>query len=98
MKRIMYCLVLLTSINGTVFAQDLVFDLHPNNLSTRFLIDLGKGNKMQVELSFMNFPVNLPDMDSLLQLCIRDIEPLKDSLQDELTTKCIDYITENSGI
>ncbi len=104
MKRLIYCLVLTTSINGNLFAQatktpsgaDKTFELAPVHIGQRFLIDLGKGNKMQVELSIANGPENLPDMDSLLQAFIRDIVPLKDSLQDELATKRIDYVIDAS--
>ena len=101
MKKIVYCLVLLASIHGNLCAQnartpsgaDKTFELAPVNLNQRFLIDLGKGNKMQVDLSGATYIQNLPDMDSLLRVFIHDIEPLKDSLQDELTTKRIDYVT-----
>ena len=57
MKQFICCLVLLASITGTVLSQDQrsksdeVFDLPANYAQRRFMFDLGKGNRMQIELA-----------------------------------------------
>lgn len=98
------CFVMLTiSITGTVFAQDnttktdKAFDLLPNYPSRRFTIDLGKGNKMQIELVNMEDLNRFTNIDSLIRVFLTDIEPLKDSLGDELLSKRIDYVTDTVG-
>jgi hypothetical protein len=76
---------------------DKTFEMPAGNVQARLLIDLGNGNKMQLECNNYYLLDNMPDMDSILQLFIHDIEPLKDSLKDELSTKRIDYVIEPSG-
>src|SRR3990170_7512601 len=100
MKQLFFFLMLTTGITGTPFAQvnqnksDQVFDLNPNFASRKFIIDLGKGNKMQVELSDMDDLRRFENMDSIIRVFLKDIEPLKDSLGDELLARRIDYTTD----
>lgn len=105
MKRIILLMMLSMSIKGTLFAQenatlsgtDKKFDRSPDDFTRRFLIDLGKGNKLQIELKDMADLDRLKNMDSILRVFLQDIEPLKDSLSDELTSKRIDYVTDSTG-
>ena len=54
-------LMLAISITGTVIAQnepvlsnaDRIFEMPPNSVTRRFTVELGKGNKMQIELADM---------------------------------------------
>src|SRR5450432_1704035 len=103
MKKTICLLMLFTSIAGSLCAQsgnksDKTFEV-PENIvfNRRFRIDLGKGNKMQIEVSDISDLDRLTGLDSLLQTFLEDIAPLKDSLSDPLTAKRIDYITDAQG-
>ena len=97
-------LMLLSSITGTTFAQsnttitDKIFDLPPDLIQRRFSIDLGKGNKMQIELSNMDDLNRFKNMDSVIRVFLEDIEPFKDSLGDELFSRRVDYVTDSLGV
>lgn len=95
--------MLAISITGAGFAQnnttkaDETFDLSPGHASRRFVFDLGKGNKMQIELSDMDDLNRFTNMDSVIRTFLADIEPLKDSLGDELLSRRIDYTVDSVG-
>lgn len=105
MKRILLLLMLAGSIKGSLYAQentsisgaDKKFELSSDKFSRRFLIDLGKGNKLQIELKEMADLDRLKNMDSLLSAFLQDIGYLRDSLSDEITSKRIDYLIDSSG-
>src|SRR5688572_32936891 len=87
MKKTIYFLMLL-SINWPCFGQqdtrktntDKTFELPLNYPQRRFTIDLDNGNKLQIELVNMGDLNAFVNMDSVLRVFFRDIEPLKDSL------------------
>lgn len=101
----MILLVLITGTTGELFAQanqtnaEKTFELPANNIKRRFLINLDKGNKMQIELTDMDELQYLNNLDSLVRVFISDLEPLKDSLSlsDELLSRRIDYVIDSSG-
>lgn len=103
MIKMLCFLVLITSITGATFAQknttnsDKIFDLSPGYASRRFTIDLGKGNKMQIELSNMQDLNRFSNIDSVIRVFLTDMQPLQDSLGDELVSKRIDYTTDSMG-
>jgi len=105
MKKIISLLMLVTSITGTAIAQDetaitnadRIFNMPPGYLKRSFMVDLGKGNKMQIELSNIEDLDRFKSIDSLLQVFLQDMIPLKDSLSDELASKRIDYLTDEMG-
>ncbi|MCU7548558.1 hypothetical protein OCK74_05490 [Chitinophagaceae bacterium LB-8] len=103
MKKMICFLMLLASITGIAFAQnnttktDKTFELPPNHAHRRFFIDLDKGNKMQIEVSAMEDLKPFLKMDSVIRVFLKDLEPLKDSLGDELLSRLIDYIADSSG-
>lgn len=96
-------LMLFLSIKTTLCAQtkskaDKAFEVPENIIfNRRFYIDLGKGNKMQIELADIKDLYSVANIDSLLQIFLTDIAPLKDSLADPLTAKRIDYINDAAG-
>ena len=103
MTKTICVLMLLASITESLCAQstnksDKAFEV-PENIvfNRRFMIDLGKGNKMMMELSDISDLDRLANMDSLLTIFLLDIAPLKDSLEDPLTAKRIDYVTDGQG-
>jgi len=105
MKKIITLLVLITGITGEIYAQDKTssantdktFDPPPNSITRKFIIDLGKGNKMQLELGAFEDIGFIKNVDSLVKVFLHDMEPLKDSLSNELLSKRIDYVSEPSG-
>ena len=95
--------MLFTSITASLCAQsnsqaDKAFEV-PSNIifNRRFNVSLDNGNKMKIELSDIADLERLANIDSLLQIFLQDIVPLKDSLADPLTAKRIDYVTDAQG-
>jgi len=105
MKKIIAVLMLVTGILITAIAQeepvrtktDNTFEPPLNSITRRFTIDLGRGNKMQLELSAMENINHIKNIDSLVRVFLQDLEPLKDSLSNELLSKRIDYVTDSLG-
>jgi hypothetical protein len=102
MKKIMYVLALVTSAAGNLCAQERtkseeLFDIPDSWFHRKFVIDLGKGNKMQLEARDMGDLQRMSNVDSIIRSFLHDIAPLKDSLADELTAKRIDYIPDSTG-
>ncbi|MDQ2718594.1 MAG: hypothetical protein M3Z26_02350 [Bacteroidota bacterium] len=103
MKKTISLLMLFTSITAALCAQstnksDKAFEIPQNIIiNRRFYIDLDKGNKLQIELTDITDMEKVANIDSLLQVFIKDITPLKDSISDPLTSKRIDYVTDAQG-
>ena len=95
--------MLATSVTGDLRAQstnasDKTFKVPESIIITRrFYINLEKGNKMEIEVSDISDLNRMANIDSLLQIFLHDITPLKDSLADPLTSKRIDYVTDTQG-
>lgn len=103
MKKIIIALMLFVSITPDLCAQsnnntDKAFEV-PSDIiiNRRFYINLDKGNKFTIELTDITDLERITNIDSLLKIFIADITPLKDSLEDPLTTKRIDYLTDAKG-
>ena len=94
-------MMLLTSINSKLFAQtsntDKAFEPAANTITRIYFIDLDKGNKIKLELVDLDDLDAVGNLDSILRIFIQDIEPLKDSLANELSGKRIDYVMDPSG-
>jgi hypothetical protein len=105
MKKFISLLMLVTGINGKTIAQeeapltnaDRIFNIPPGYMKRSFTVDLGKGNKMQIELSDIDDLKQFNNIDSLLRIFLQDMIPLKDSLADEMAFKRIDYLTDELG-
>jgi len=102
MKYIVLIVVLLTSTKGTLFAQssktDETFNVPANfNFGKRFMVDLGKGNKMQVEVSDINDLPRIQDIDSILAIFIKDFAEIKDSITQDRSVTIIDQMTNAAG-
>lgn len=91
-------MMLAASISVRLWAQskeDKAFEVPENIVITsRFYFDLKNSNKMKIELSDFADLQRVANVDSLLNIFLQDISPLKDSLTDPLTSKRIDYITD----
>lgn len=102
--KIFYFLMLAISISSHSLAQensnktisDKMFD-QPTEVTRKFLIALDKGNKVQIALANINDLDHLNNLDSMFRMLMQDIEPFKDSLSDELTSKRIDYLVDSTG-
>ncbi|ULQ52570.1 hypothetical protein [Flavihumibacter fluvii] len=102
MKYIVVVMVLFTSTAGNLFAQssktDETFNVPADfSFGKRFMVDLGKGNKMQVEVSDINDLQRIANIDSILAIFLQDFAPLKDSLKNELASIRIDHMTNAAG-
>ncbi|HVZ97442.1 MAG TPA: hypothetical protein VG847_11240 [Chitinophagaceae bacterium] len=103
MKKIMFVWMLFTGILTRLCAQtnnksDQTFEVPENIVFNRkFNVDLGNGNKMQILLSDINDLKSVGNVDSILQVFLEDLRPLKDSFSDPISSKHIDYITDAKG-
>jgi len=105
MKKIISLLMLVTGITGKSIAQeepaisnaDRIFNMPADYPKRSFTVDLGKGNKMQIDLTDIQDLDRFKNIDSLLRIFLQDIIPLKDSLSGELVSKRIDYLTDEIG-
>jgi hypothetical protein len=71
----------------------------PDNIvmARRFYIDLGKKNKLTIEVTDLSDLQRIGDMDSLLKVFKKDMAPLKDSFYNPLNSKKVDYVTDAKG-
>jgi hypothetical protein len=103
MKKFTLVMMLAISIPASICAQkksaaDKAFEVPDDIIITRrFYIDLDRGNKLTIEVSDFSDLKRIADMDSLLRVFKRDMEPLKDSFYDQLTSKRVDFITDAAG-
>lgn len=100
MKKAIMALALLAGTRGEAFSQsnaDKTFNVKPESIERVFTISLGKGEAMRLELTSLKDLDFIPSIDSILRVFITDIEPLKDSLSDELKSRVIDYIPGTNG-
>ncbi|MFT3934646.1 MAG: hypothetical protein QM726_13565 [Chitinophagaceae bacterium] len=104
MKQVFFAAMLITSITGNLCAQtkqisnaDKTFEPAPNSIHHKFLVDLSKGNKMQVEVTSFDNIDYLLNADSILKSFLHDIASLKDSLSNEIMIKRIDFSTDPAG-
>ena len=98
-------MMLFTGITSTTFAQeepksnsDKTFDLPSNFAKRRFTIELSRGNKMIIEIDHVGDLDRFTNMDSILSVYLKDMEPFRDSLSDELTSKRIDYLIDSTPV
>lgn len=102
MKKTIALLMLATSITVNLCAQsnrsDKTFEV-PNYviMNRRFIINLDKGNRVQLEMTDITDLAAASNIDSVLQVFFTDIVPMKDSLVDPLTSKRIDYFIDEQG-
>jgi len=103
MKKTFIVLMLSISILSKLCAQtktpeDKTFQVPENVIMhSRFYIDLGNKNRFTIELSDISDLQKIANIDSLLTVFLNDLKPLKDSLSDPLTSKRIDYLTDEQN-
>lgn len=103
MKKLFTAMLILMSITDSVCAQyDIRYAFHPSgisndNLERRFWIDMGKGNRLCLELEDEQDMVHFTNIDSLLMVFIADMKPFNDSFSDPLSWHFIDYVIDAGG-
>jgi hypothetical protein len=110
-KFLLICLI--TGIGQLLFAQsalwpyspgmtksDQTFNVYNNNLLRhRFIIELDKGNSVEIRVHNKEHFLKLLNIDSIIQLVTTSLLPLKDSLAlNELASRRIDFNSDPSGI
>ena len=102
MKQTFVWLMLVLSITGDLFAQeksDQVFSVPGDFIFRRkFNMDLEKGNKLRMEIGDINDLSRIYNVDSILEIFVKDLGLLGDSLQNPLTSKRIEYMLGEDGI
>ena len=100
MKKIIFCLALMGA-GKAIIAQNggPVFKIPPHyNYEHKLRIDLGKGNSVTVFLSDLNDLPRLSNLDSMVQRCLIDFAPLKDSMTDPLAAYYLDHFSDGLGV
>ena len=83
--------------NKATTGADKTFELNPDNIDRRFWFDLGKGNRLRLELQDIDDMDHFMNIDSLLMVFLNDMKIFKDSLGDLLASHRIDYVSDPSG-
>jgi hypothetical protein len=110
-KSIVACLLLLTGMTEFVCAQDQGLLLYTSRSKAEklfgimdvewprhhFDIALKNGNTVTVRVADKASLERILDLDSLFKAVWKDLVFLKDSLQDEMSSKRIDYLTDQPG-
>lgn len=80
--------------------SDQTFNTSPNpQLRHRFIIELDKGNSMEIRVHNKEHFLRLINIDSLIQFISTSLKPLKDSLSaNELANRRIDFTTDAGGV
>ncbi|HEY2720137.1 MAG TPA: hypothetical protein VGI82_00335, partial [Chitinophagaceae bacterium] len=103
MKKLVIALVLLISALPRLCAQSNTAENKafriPDDIviHSRFYVDLGTGNKVTIEVSDISDLQKISNIDSLLNIFLNDLKPLRDSISDPLASKRIDYVTDAQG-
>jgi hypothetical protein len=105
MQKFICTMLTLLSILGTVCAQHKIqasigkplFGMSDARYERRFWIDLGKGNKVCLDLEDAQDLAKFTNIDSMLLVFIADMKPFNDSLADPLCWHQIDYVTDATG-
>jgi hypothetical protein len=102
MKKIIVSILLLTGTGKFLPAQETSANIStseflfnypkPGGLYNNFTFYLNNGNKMTLEMASIHQLKKLPNLDSLAKKVYEGLQPFKDSLSKELTTKRVDYV------
>jgi hypothetical protein len=106
MRQTFIILLSLLSISGISFAQQRVkesmtektFGIPMVTMVREYQIDLGNGNEFRVSVSEVSELGLLANIDSILQVFMLDMVPLKDSFADPARSKRFDYVIDTGGI
>ena len=97
MKRTLCLVMLLAGISADLCAQsgDKAFEIPDYVIfNRRFTINLNNKNSLEIRLSDIKDLDRLANLDSLLEMFLKDIAPLRDSLTNDVSAKRIDYVMD----
>jgi hypothetical protein len=105
MKNFIVTMLALLGILGNLCAQYGVTarvsrtftGISADHIQNRFWIDLGKGNRLGLELEDDQDLEKFANIDSLLIVFLADMKPFTDSLSDPLSWHLIDYVVDAGG-
>ncbi|HVU55118.1 MAG TPA: hypothetical protein VHD83_08675 [Puia sp.] len=105
MKHFIVTMLILLSILGKPCAQleltrrvaQSFTGISAEHLQNRFWIDMGKGNRLCLELEDGQDLEKFSNIDSLLMVFLADMKPFDDSLSDPLSWHLIDYVVDAGG-
>jgi hypothetical protein len=105
MKNFIVTMLALLSIMGKLCAQygltarvsQSFAGVNADHVTDRFWIDLGKGNRLCLELEDQQDMEKFANIDSLLMVFLADMKPFNDSLADPLSWHIIDYVIDAGG-
>lgn len=105
MKNLVITMLALLGILGNLCAQyglsarvgRTFTGISADHIQSHFWIDLGKGNRLSLELEDNQDLEKFSNIDSLLIVFLADMKPFNDSLSDPLSWHLIDYVVDAGG-
>lgn len=100
MNKYFLCWLLFTSSMATLCAQQTSnagnrFGIPASvEFNQQFTIDLGNSNQLQIQVTDAADLQRISNIDSIVQLFLKDMALLQDSLNDPLNTKHINYVAD----
>ncbi|MEO6671088.1 MAG: hypothetical protein ABIN36_16520, partial [Ferruginibacter sp.] len=103
MKKIIFVLALYTGAAISTHAQysnkiQDPFDVSPENFKRQYFFELGNGNRAEIKLTEISNLDYLKNVDSLLEVVVKDLMPLRDSFADPLASRRIQYMMDAPGL
>jgi hypothetical protein len=83
--------------NTSLSAEDKVFETPPYATGIQYSIKLGHGDILRIDLANGYDLRRFRNIDSLIAVFNTDMEAFRDSLNDPLTVKHVDYLVDSSG-
>lgn len=77
--------------------EEKTFEQEDHIYRYQFYFDLGKGNKIKLQLDAIGDIAHFSNLDSLLQVFLEDIKPFRDSLLNDPGSVRIDYVTDSAN-
>ena len=96
-------MMLLCIINSHCFAQaspdpEKIMEVQRNLYRRSFFFDLGKKEKMQIEVYKLADLSYLLDIDSIIEVFIKDLAEVKDSIPDAVYSRTIEYTIDGANM
>jgi hypothetical protein len=96
MKKLIMLVLLYTTLVSCARSQSDFFELPNTGFKYSFRFNLTDGETMQIELINRSDIRYLRNTDSIVQLCNKDIDKIKDSLQEDLNARHINYVMDRN--
>lgn len=73
------------------------FDPDQTALKHKFVVHLKQGNELIISVRDIRILKELRNPDSIILTALQDLQPLQDSLQNEINSKRVDYVIDTNG-